>query len=781
MGHKCSSPILPRKQSDPNTERECWYLKKYAAVRRLSALALAFVMALSLAVPALAGPSYQVRIHPDAQTSTPTSATDGRVTRFEAYQIFQGGIDSEKYEPGDIPNDPPMDGELSEIKWGESIKEDYAALLLALAEIETQAGAVGVTLELLFNSERNGARYLTAPALSGYAKEYNNPENWESDDGRETATYEDVGGKLTSQGEARLRELLRNAMSNPDLTLGSLFQAALEYEKYSFSDSAITPPPENDFSGSAQTIAFVLTDFTDPETGNTALAQAFARAVAAKEDDGAYTYLNNRYEISRWADDANDPPGYWTIGTDNVDDKTLQAGYYLIIDTYTTDAAVGGYREDDSGTAQSEFIMAVFGTQDIFVKTKVPTVKKEIVNYDNGNAYGDDFEIGENITFRITGALPENFANYDVYRYKFTDTLPEGLTYVSDSMAVYAVAPNGNRYRLMEGEHLSLTAFPRPENTEAEATVEFPDLKQITAGTPENASGTGSSQPFTITSDWKIVVEYQARLNKKAGFENVTSAYLTYSSSTVNNQNTANTTKAVNYIYNFGVSIEKYYEDFVDNPIGGDPEKALAGAGFSLIKDNQYALFDGDGLLSGWISQEDLGGDNIVWADITDPDGKLTVPDYAGKYIYFLTDSEGSLVDVGSFKGLKADTDYSLREVIVPEGYDEPDEDTDIRFEASYYTGAEETDQAASPGKLRTLYYRVGSEYSEIEPEGELLANLKLVNYPTDALLDTGGMGTTLFYIGGGALLAGAALIWIVSRVKKKRNEKHVRYVNTRK
>lgn len=777
MRYKRLLPFLQK--SDPNIERVRLYLKKHTTIKRLSALALALVMALFPVAPSMAYRSYQVRIYPNDQTATPTSIGESRAKRFHAYQIFQGDIDNEKYQPGDTPNYPPMDGELSEIKWGASINsgtEDYAALLSALAGIETPAGAVGVTAELLIHTEKCGVRYLKAPELSGYSQEYNKPENWEPADGG-VATEDDIGGRLTSEGDAKLRGILESAI--PKLTLGDLFRVSLEYEEYTFSgsDGTITPPDSGNLAGSAGAIVSVLTDFTHPAIGNTALAQTFARVLIAKEDSGAYTYLKgSAYATSEWKSGS----GCWTIGTDNAMNIPLQAGYYLILDTYTTYAAENGYKEDDSdnGMAQSEFIMAVFGTQDIFVKTKAPAVKKEIENYDNGNAYGDDFEIGDTIIFRITGTLAENFDNYDSYSYSFTDTIAEGLDYKINTMKVYAAAPNGRVY-LLEPDENYIIAYSDDSKS---ATIKFSDLKAVAKGKLA-AGGIGGAPSsadtaITIAADWNIVVEYQAVLNQSADFENETSAYLTYSSSVINGDSTSNTTKAVNYIYNFGIDILKYTEDFVDDPITGDPQKRLAEAGFALSKGNEYALFDESGHLNGWIGEDDLGGDSVDWAGITG--GRLSGAD---RYIYFLTGEDGTL-DIGGLKGLKANTDYTLREVIVPDGYDGPDEHTTIRFKAEYFdAGSEGTDSAEAviPGKLKTLSYSLDGGDPYIENGGEPLVRLELINYPTDVLLDTGGMGTALFYISGSALLAGAAVILICSRVKKKRNEKHVRYVNTQK
>ena len=75
-------------------------------------------------------------------------------------------------------------------------------------------------------------------------------------------------------------------------------------------------------------------------------------------------------------------------------------------------------------------MVGVFADITITAKSEAPKVYKEIVSppADNGDRDGDDFEIGEEITFKITGSLPTNYENFDWYYYEFTDTMGKGLT-----------------------------------------------------------------------------------------------------------------------------------------------------------------------------------------------------------------------------------------------------------------------------------------------------------------------------------------------------------------
>lgn len=759
-------------------------MKKHTTIKRLSALALALalVMALVPAAPALAATDkYQVQIHPNDYTSIPTNGNE-RVQRFKAYQIFKGVID-EKYQAGDpdpvnseLPtNDQPIANELSEVQWGDSIPATrygdlLSALILEPTFIKDMEFTVDQLADLLFKA---GERYYQARGLEYYKEAYENPKNWEPKENGETEGGEtggeegEIGGTLKEGVWVNtLKPLLLAAI--PELTFGDLLEAALKSKGYEVFDGIVTEPSFNPdgltLGDSAEMITWVLQDFTNSEKPYSRdFAEDFAKKVGAKKDDGSYAYLDNPV-VSGWSSS-----GYWTI-------DLPEGGYYFIIDEYA---------DEDDDKAQSDFIVAVFGTQHVFVKSQVPTVDMVIVDGDSGNPHGDDFEIGEEITFRITGTLPENYGNYDTYAYSFTNTMDAGLSYEEGSMKVYAENGDGTKRYLLS----QATAAPSPDGAEI---VSLGDLKEIITGTQVNNIGDTSGtagQTFTLTKDWKIVIEYNAKLNQSAAFENKNSVTLTYSSSVVSSENTAKTTQSIDYIYTFGIDVLKYTEGLVTDVDNGDPKNPLGDAGFALTKDDngtQYALFDENGSLCGWISEtklkEYLGKDSIDWAeDIAD--GQLTGTDYDGKHIYFVTNDDGEFHINDQevyFKGLKAGTDYTLNEIIVPDGYDKPEEEMTVRFTAKYYdpesaeNDPNETDPVElMPGKLVSLSCEVLGDGGVTEVK-EGVANLELINYPTDALLDTGGMGTALFYISGSALLVGAALILIFANVKKK-PKKHIR------
>lgn len=863
-------------------------MKKYSTIRRLFTLALtlALVMALFPAAPAMAA-GYTVKIYPNSYTRKPTNSADTTTVtqRFYAYQIFKGNIDGEKYQTGDnsaSPNDPPTENGLSDIEWGNGIKSgEYGGLLYALTEIDTPASEVGATFELLFATEKYGSRYLDALG-SDYKAAYNDPSNWEPAKDGDEATDDDIGGELTDDGRELLSSILKDFFKNEStsLTLGSLFRSALVHEKYVVSEenkTIVVPdyPAGFTLAGGANVIALVLKDFTNPETRNVTLAKILTKVVAAKDGDNNYKYLASSPSAkSAWNND-----GYWTVSLN-------EGGYYLIIDTYAygADPVTG-----DEGTAQSDYIMAVFGDQEIYVKTYAPSVEKIIVNSDNGNVHGDDFDPGDDVTFQITGTLPENLDNYETYSYTFLDTMAAGLEYVEGSMKVYAVAPNSVTYLLEEdtgGVEGSIGADPSPNlvfhSPEGSGTavdiVSFTDVKGTVKGTRVNkvgdTPGNAVAGDIDITADWKIVIRYDARLNGDAGINDILKGNsnlvtLNYSSSSINSESRANAIASVDYIYDFGINIEKkatldeskvpgagftltkkntvnysevkYYAYSSDNQaaagniiwlsladiraytgrnisdvdvrytqLSKSPEYAGPLKEFNIVNwvpvfdksDNvitenrkapvygnvtEYALFEKSNntyYLYKWITEAELksylGVSSIDWESFAGTDGELGAAhgsyavgqwgnnNYEGKYAVLLTDVDGKLPIVG----LKDET-YTLSEVIVPADF-QPPEDKSIEFVAEYYSNVF-TETGKTSGTLKNLYYVYNGEYKYIVQEGVLVggasglsANLEVYNDPFEHWLDTGGRGTALFYIGGGALLLGAVVLLVISRIKKK-------------
>lgn len=200
-------------------------------------------------------------------------------------------------------------------------------------------------------------------------------------------------------------------------------------------------------------------------------------------------------------------------------------GYYLFVSD--------GLKADKPNTGTSP-IFAIVGGEPVTVteKTSIPTVEKKVLNdskvkdanITDQTGWEDyaDSQIGQKVNYKLTGTIADNYATYDSYAYKFTDTLSQGLTYAKGSLEVYAL--NNESYTKIDQN--SYTVVEPAEDNNNTLTVSFNDkgLKSATAA--------NESDLLNIDAKTQIVVLYKAELNSKASYEapgNKNEVYLEYS------------------------------------------------------------------------------------------------------------------------------------------------------------------------------------------------------------------------------------------------------------
>ena len=200
-------------------------------------------------------------------------------------------------------------------------------------------------------------------------------------------------------------------------------------------------------------------------------------------------------------------------------------GYYLFVSD--------GLKADKPNTGTSP-IFTIVGGEPVTVteKTSIPTVEKKVLNdskvkdanITDQTGWEDyaDSQIGQKVNYKLTGTIADNYATYDSYAYKFTDTLSQGLTYAKGSLEVYAL--NNESYTMIDQN--SYTVVEPAEDNNNTLTVSFNDkgLKSATAA--------NESDLLNIDAKTQIVVFYKAELNSKASYEapgNKNEVYLEYS------------------------------------------------------------------------------------------------------------------------------------------------------------------------------------------------------------------------------------------------------------
>lgn len=321
----------------------------------------------------------------------------------------------------------------------------------------------------------------------------------------------------------------------------------------------------------------------------------------------------------------------WSTTTkDNTSLSGLEAGYWLFL---TDTAGTPGGTSTDTFT--SSVYVALDGVSATTVKPKksVPTVEKKVLD-DAEAAFVDpktsdkwnvvaDSQIGQEINYRLTGTIANNYATFDTYAYKFTDVLSRGLDYVDGSVEVYAL--NGNDYSSIDASKYDV-AFDN--NT---LTVEF----KVGDGKK------GLKDVSDVNADTKIVVLYRAKLNGNAEIGNA-------DGNKGGNPNTVKLEYSNNpYAEGTGETIEDTVADFAFklslNKVDQGTEKGLAGAVFTIQSDDantegQYVASKTD------TTAHVVAGQLVTWPDANN------LPDY----VKFTSNNDGKIavsgLDAGSYK-----------------------------------------------------------------------------------------------------------------------------------
>ena len=473
--------------------------------------------------------------------------------------------------------------------------------------------------------------------------------------------------------------------------------------------------------------------------GATPFAGCESAAAVAAVLDGQTDYTSDIAKAFANAADKNRTQVSTPIPADKNATVDLEDGYYLFVDTQTAPDGVDAY---------NPALLQVTG-QTITIKQKysVPEVEKKVSDTEDGGL-GDavDAGIGDSVYFTLTGTLPMNLEDYDSYKYIFHDTLSDGLQYNGD-VKVYLAAKGTDGEPDLAGKteiaESGYTVAAGDAAAEGDTlTVTFADLK-----------GVGG-----VTADSIIIVEYSATLTEAAAIGkpgNTNTVKLEYSnnpntdSSGDPSDGTGETPEDTVYVFTYELDGTK-----VD---GQTPNKTL--------KDAQFVLYRGkDG------------------ADPTYADGIPTNVEYAlvaGGKLTGWTDDRGTAIGTEEVKGpgivasgenglfvisgLDAGT-YYLEEVKAPAGYNLLKDPVKLTIDAEISGGDAETKQPPTIGRLDLITEGKDGPITTEGNEDNGTVSLEVQNNMGALLPSTGGMGTTLFYIVGAALVLAAGVLFMMKR-----------------
>lgn len=442
---------------------------------------------------------------------------------------------------------------------------------------------------------------------------------------------------------------------------------------------------------------------------------------------------------------------------DNSKKADLGAGYWIVLDSYAPAADDNANDKNEAPDAVSKFILHVTGQEGsitVTPKKSYPTVVKKV--YENVKSadvayeqetdkkWNDvaDYCIGDSVRFKLYGTLPDNYADYEHYYYKFTDTPASQFTPIADSVTVMvngtAITDTGKNMRVdVAGQVI---------------TVSFEDIKA-----------------FAPDATDVITVEYSAVLNNTAviglpGQENKVD--LTYSNNpnitynpNTNDENadvpkddngtpedTSDDKPGTDKTPEDKVIVFTYEQDIkkVDAATGEALENAVFTLSRGVDAAKEYVQVDGSGKVTGWTNNADEASELKTGAD-------------------------GICKVIGLDDGT-----YYLTEKTAPNGYNPITSDMALTINATTanvqnWNGAPATALEAISLNADRPAYDITNQLTGTAATNKGTVMAKVENEKGVELPSTGGMGTILFYTVGGIMVVGAGVVLVTK--KRSKNE----------
>ena len=426
----------------------------------------------------------------------------------------------------------------------------------------------------------------------------------------------------------------------------------------------------------------------------------------------------------------------------NAGSVTLTAGtgYYLFVDQTTKN------NENKNDFVKGLSLLQVTGdTITITAKVDKPSVEKKVQeNVKTGNTtdnYGDkyndtaDYNIGDSVPFRLYGTVIDMSEFQNGYKYVFHDTAATSLDINKDAKVYYSSDKEGRNKTDIDSS-LYHVEYGTDNHS---LTVTFNNLRAVKIKNSENSD-------VEISSGY-IIVEYTAKLNSSAAIGqgtigetkegNINKVYLEYS----NNPNqsgegqpeTGNTPEDKVIVFTYELDVTKI--DGADKNKPSEQQKKLKDAEFVLYRGTaaspEYAKVDANAKIQEWTN--DINNATTLKSDVN-----------------------------GLFKVIGLDDGtYYLKETKAPNGYNVLKNDIKVQIKADTSNGQNGNGDVA---ELKTLKVNVNDGSDKDASLSTGIVNITVENNQGSLLPETGGIGTTIFYIVGVVLVLGAGVLLVTKK-----------------
>lgn len=340
-----------------------------------------------------------------------------------------------------------------------------------------------------------------------------------------------------------------------------------------------------------------------------------------------------------------------------------------------------------------------------------------------------DVNVGDTISFKVEPVVPIFPKNYTNPAYKVTDTLSTGL-----------------------------------EIADADGDGDYADEITITGVDPANCKVTATKDGFTVEFDSTYLKGLTTAPDVDITYNAVVRSNATYSVNRMTNTAKINFSNAPDDETGNGTHEDKtnHYTFTIDGELSGEytsEEKVVSKELVKIAVDQ-----NGDPILDETNKHEyTIGQATKTASPLAGATFKLTGGSLGTDGMTKESGTDGSI----TFEGLDAGT-YTLKEISAPAGYVVDDTEHTVEITAQYKTGTDELESyTIMIDGATTSSFKVSntgeSGVTIVKTETTILTSL-LSNVKATGLPSTGGAGTTMFYVIGIILVAGAAVLLVTKR-----------------
>lgn len=389
--------------------------------------------------------------------------------------------------------------------------------------------------------------------------------------------------------------------------------------------------------------------------------------------------------------------------------NNVPAGYYLIKDE-------DGSQTGKENSSYTTYLVSVVGSVEITPKADKPSSEKKVkdVNDSNGTPVTDwqdsaDYDIGDHVPFQLKGTVASNYDSYKTYKFVFHDKESNGLTFEPGTVKVY-----------VNGTNITSGFTTKTDPADGDTfDVVFDDLKTILDPT-DKTGNTKLVGPGSV-----ITVEYTSILNENAvvGSDgNPNTMHLEYSNNPNDAQGgeTGKTPDDTVIVFTYKTVVNKTDE----------AGNSLAGAEFKLEK------------------------------FVKDDKGTSTYKNVTGKWVVKTLSSENGGT-VFTSTGLD-DGYYRLTETKAPDHYNQLKEAIYFEITATHDILSDSPSLTDFNGRDISTGETAKFTFAATKTDGSI--STSVMNKKGSTLPETGGIGTTIFYVVGVILMLGAGVLLVTKK-----------------